>query len=436
MTLDAFMNSETVTRNCGTAATQITTEWTAPRIGGMAAPSSEELRTALYYTERALICLSNISSFQREATSAKSVESITDHIIRCYEDAFVKHTLSTRDGRFVFPLELVALNTGVPITGTLSPSAYGGVKFQFSTFPEDAALFDVDMAEQPISAKELPAAPVETISPALPKPAEKPLPACLQHLVNAGYTLLSTGTETGPDVPQMVQQLADSIAAMHSNPFVAEFMGQLRKSLDAVEDFVQTFHYADATLGQRSEFFYFIKQLTQLGLLASTTRNDNTGTFSYSVSHSPAVLDFLRGFWLETWGKKIVTETVQQLAAKHGLPCSTAFNVELVSCGSDRATPEMELDAVFTVGGEFFWIEFKSSANAAATADKYRRRGIAIDAVPDHLLMVNAALTEQHCDGLQHFFPYFFANCSTAANAMTRMVEAALAASSATTSAA
>lgn len=389
--------------------------WQPPMVGGCSAPTPGTFKAMLGYAENLLISLNNRSSLERKPTRDLSVAYTRNYVAESYEAALRNHNVVSCMGKLVFPLPGITVTDTTDtqyLVGTLTPT-FSSYNWRFAYTDEQAYTSRFAAACYAAPAVDETEAEVAPLTPA-------------DYLTGCGYRVQSISTKA-ETLPTVLRQLVNDLAAAVSDPLVSDFLQDVRSNIPTGKPG----HYdmSSAPMSSQNLLTSLLPRMAKLGLFTFMGINNYTRVVNYSVSHCDPCVRFLNGQWLELYTTDLCTRVVNELAEQYHLPVSLASNIVL----TDPAEPEVpchELDCAFTIGGQFFWIEAKSSSRNV-NYDKYRILGQLLGVIPDQFLLVNSDLNPDEIAGIRWLYPYHLANCTTFANALRAMVTDALEASGA-----
>lgn len=199
-----------------------------------------------------------------------------------------------------------------------------------------------------------------------------------------------------PEDDEMLEFLARFLGRRYAH--LHQLYKKIKRSLISGKGF--TLKLDPSNPNQLSAMVEFAAALYRRGLLAHYSyKRSPFFLLSLQPASDPRAINFLTGGWLELYVKQTMTALLTELKASNSVTYSYLHNVEI----GERDRVDFELDLLFKINHEYFWIETKT-AEYEPYIPRYAELAKKLSLDKDHAFIVATELTSEDALRLNSIF--------------------------------
>ena len=250
---------------------------------------------------------------------------------------------------------------------------------------------------------------------------EAPLPAVDTHgnrlhdLIGGMQNIVIESVGSDEKIPEAVGQLA--IKMMKNNVLIKDLLHELRQFyICGQKDF--RLSLAGKSDAEKKQIISLFQDMA--GLVSNVRYFSEFQSLNGSLVVMPKAQMFLTGQYLELAVYQTIKGVLQKLSVKYKAEYEIYRNVRVAD---SEGKLKNEFDIAFQFNGIWYIVECKSG-QCFSDWSSFAELGVTYNIVPDHLLLVDAYISDSKAECIEYFCDYYVCNLSgnTLQEKVTKMV--------------
>lgn len=237
----------------------------------------------------------------------------------------------------------------------------------------------------------------------------------LRDLIDGIQNIMIESVGSDEKIPEAVGQLA--IKMMKNNDLVKDLLHELRQFyIRGQKDF--RLSLAGKSDAEKKQIISLFQDMA--GLVSNVRYFPAFQSLNGSLVVMPKAQMFLTGQYLELAVYQTIKCVLQKLSVKYKAEYETYRNVRVAD---SEGKLKNEFDIAFQFNGIWYIVECKSG-KCFSDWSSFAELGVTYNIVPDHLLLVDAYISDSKAECIEYFCDYYVCNLSgnTLQEKVTKMV--------------